>query len=325
MKTFNHTLRSILSAVLLTLACLSSCEQVPLYDTAKNGVPMIYGLSDNGVDGLLVVAGGDYYAEFTIGGYGIPAASEILHVNGRLRVFIARANQIYTHDGERYNSSWSPYSLPYTIYSLDSCGSNTYIAVDSTGDCLYRWDEDGKTAVSLGKTAGDAPRVVRYEPALGALFVAGEQGGNTPVYVVTDAAALQLVVLTLAGLPRLFLRVYGSNVYVGRENGIYLNGIIGAYFTGIGIQSYAAYGETVCYAAGLSGTLFISRLEGTAFVTDYTFASAGGDIEIAVLDDDHLAVGIANSLSDNGLYIYHRSKKSLNKISSRSMYSLYVR
>ncbi|HDP81447.1 MAG TPA: hypothetical protein ENN21_11450 [Spirochaetes bacterium] len=202
MMPAGKTIWKTIIAALMTVFCLSSCEQVGLYDTARDGVPLVYSLSADGVDGLLVVSnGGDYHREYVVSGYGIPASTDMLHVNGSRRAFIARANQLYTHDGDRYNESWAPHNLPNTISSLDSIGSETYMVITTSGDCLHRWDEKGKTAVSLGKTVADSPMVLRYEPALGALYVAVEQGGNTPVYLVTEQPALQLVITTPCGAP----------------------------------------------------------------------------------------------------------------------------
>ncbi|HDP81448.1 MAG TPA: hypothetical protein ENN21_11455 [Spirochaetes bacterium] len=60
-------------------------------------------------------------------------------------------------------------------------------------------------------------------------------------------------------------------------------------------------------------------------MNDFSFSSNAGSIEIAVFDEDRLAVGIAGSPFDDGLYLYSKKKKSLKLISSRPSYSLYVR
>ncbi len=331
--TRNRAFRAMRIALALLLAQIltAGCTQSDLYTLVKDGVPVINAVANND-DATATIyiraTAGGYYAEYQTP---VPASSaNILHVTENGDVLIADSGtNIYIRDADD-NGSWTTTSMAFTATFITSRGHDIYLIETSPYYEVYFYSRSSKSW-SLYKTLTFPPSSVAVRD--GRVYLTESSAGTISIY---DMDSGEQVFPSFSQGPGATLRplfLVGDNYYTGYISTdvirMYTDGVLTAYFsqTGLAGNRFAISGGEV-FASAYNGTsnMVLYRMSGSTFTLEYTFnTSTAYSILIDTLGPDTIAVGMSESMTDDGLYIYNHREKSMRQLSSRGIRQMQVR
>jgi len=291
-----------------------------MFDFAKNGGIAIYALCDDGAVGMAVIANDyGYYKENFITGFGLPVVADFISADGSGRIIVVRSSNIYSLN-DKNSSFWNSSSIAMTVLDVKSSGYNFYVLSSTAGDCVSRFDWSANGLVSDGISIADTPE--RFYFSGGALYIMADPGPAKNIYRIDSGIANIAISVPIASLGSYFSIVSG-NFYCAESSSIYENTALKG--TGVSIGNYAVLSSSEIYACILSTNHQIQKLISGTFQTVYTFPSTSGVMKIIPYKEGIIAVGLSGAGSENGLYLYHSDSNTVEKLSSRATYALYVR
>ena len=252
---------------------------------------------------------------------GIPVATNMICADSERRVFIAKSSQLYFLP-DRDSSSWENSSIPGTPADLEAAGDSVYVLMAAASDCLYHFDRSSNIFVSDSvDITGYTPEFMDYSG--GTLYICAENAGaSREIYSFTGGSASQIYSVPLTSTATYF-SVLSGIFYTGSGTTLYENDTVKG--TGTGMNPYAVFSSSEIYAGALDANHVIKKLVSTTFTDVHTFSSISGVIKIARYKKGIIAVGISGSSADDGLYLYYTAEGEIKKISSRSIYDIFIR
>jgi len=306
---------------IITFFSASACDRFDMYTLASSGPRMIYAMSYNGSEAVLVAANlNDYYNEYILTSF----TPDKVAASGNGRV-VARdtVSQYHSHNSSGFQHNWSLTAVaPGTFKDIEGTEKDIYYLNDSAE--LWRFSNDTFDWVDLvSLTVPGDPIALDYNRSDNILSIISLTPGSA-VYchrLNSDGTVTELLNQSTGLTTPDFAARAGSTVYLGVSTGIFriydssgetnTTGLPEEYtFTVLG-QGRALAVEDCC------GTVSILRLNGTAWNPAITIGTGVSPvIHAEPIDRSRIAIGINDTDPDlSGLYIYNMDSGKLSRIS----------
>jgi len=338
-KMFDKIVKYMLSAFMISLT-LTGCQG--FYDAALNGPGVIYAVDDDdlGYKELLISGGEAPYHYST----GITAAITDMVVSGDSRVIMN--NDAFTvsltHHDYGLSGTWTDISGCYPVNTIYTKGNRHGVyALDDSG-LMYEFNEGSiDTIANIFASSTTLPLAITSNPIM---FTSSDDreiyifvsDGLTVSYIYRwDYGTLTLLnsSTTLGVASPIFGDKVGAYVYIGTSNTLYRFPSSGTdtpvlYNYGLAVTTdYAIIDKSTAYCVDneVNWVIYKINMSSSTLEIKHDFGNGtAGSIQIEPFRGN-LAMGIKDTTSDNGLYVYDISDNTMKKIDSSPVLALQVR
>ncbi len=321
---------AFLILLLLLLACLCGCVRTELFDMAKYGVDLIYGLGNDGTSTKVYIVRDGYYKKYDTGISFIPT------------MMAASGNFIVGYNGTPYTSygdpgsSWNSLTGSPTIQFMVGY-KDEIVCLDVTNLFVLHEDSYTKsnpfedfTNISTG-LGSYSPLAMFAAYDTGAVYIIGADVASFKVFSVWESGIADVVT------PNTYMA--GSAAGAGKKGGYFYmflnssNALIKmsasdpndftAFSSLTGIVSMAVNDSGV-YLVFVSADVHFQKLnESTGVATDITVFTGATGGQILPYDRDGIALRIEDTGTNQGIWIYKDGK--LKHLVTDPVNAMYVR
>lgn len=309
---------------LLIISAAGCFERSDMFTLAKNGVPVVYGVSYSGTAVSVYEAAEGFVNKYT---FTSPASiNSVLYLaflNGhQILVVISTGSSTYFCNFDTDDSSLSYFSDTGTDYGFTVNYGKLYDL--TTSDTLNSTDGYSPitelTNIATTYFAGNTPKAMTTYN--GTIYILDDNSPRS-IYKYTGATCTDTLTGNYTtGTTVLYFALNGGKFFAG-YNDCFFTGNIGeaVTLTPVSVASpvaYTGYGTDV-YSVTSSTNFLINKLVSGVF-TNIATVTGTGSISIGMMDSNTMAVG-----NSSGLHFLDLSSSTLTTVATDSISAIYVK